>query len=215
VLTLQTLLAFSAATIVLLILPGPAVMYIVTRSATQGRKAGLVSVAGIHLGTTVHIGAAMIGLSAVLAASATAFTITKLIGAGYLVWLGVQSIVAYWQGRGAVVSASAPEMRSLRRVFTDGVVLNVLNPKTAVFFLSFVPQFVDPQATNPAAVIGLLGAVFIVLGIISDGVFALLGGWLGTRLEQSPDINRRKDLVAGTTYLGLGAATALSGGRSS
>jgi threonine/homoserine/homoserine lactone efflux protein len=143
----NTLLAYSAATLVLLVIPGPAVMYIVTRSAAQGRRAGLVSVAGIHVGTIVHVLAAMIGLSAVLAASATAFTIVKFVGAAYLIWLGVQSIRAYRLGSVAETTQVVEE-RALRRVFIDGAVLNVLNPKTAIFFLSFVPQFVDPGTTG-------------------------------------------------------------------
>lgn len=209
--TISTLLAFSAATLVLLLVPGPAVMYIVTRSATQGRRAGLVSVAGIHVGTVVHVVAAMVGLSAVLATSATAFTIVKFVGAGYLVWLGVQSL----RSARAVGTAtpSTPPGRSLRRTFSDGVVLNTLNPKTAIFFLSFVPQFVDPSAARPAVSVAVLGAVFIALGLVTDGVYALAGGWVGGRLRRSPRLQRRKDVVAGGTYLGLGALTMLTGDR--
>ncbi len=208
----NTLVAFSAAALILLIIPGPGVMYIVTRSATQGRRAGVVSVFGIHLGSVVHIVAAMIGLSAVLAASATAFTIVKFVGASYLVWLGIQSIRSY---RSASTSDDPPvvELRSLRRVFTDGVILNVLNPKVAIFFLSFVPQFVDSATTSPARDVALLGAVFIVLGVVSDSVYAIAGGWIGNRLRNSPHLQRRKDVLAGTTYIGLGAMTAFSGSR--
>lgn len=209
----NTLLAFSAATLLLLVIPGPAVMYIVTRSAAQGRRAGLVSVAGIHLGTVVHVLAAMIGLSAVLAASATAFTIVKFVGAAYLIWLGVQSIRAYRLGSVAEANQVVEE-RALRRVFIDGAVLNVLNPKTAIFFLSFVPQFVDPGTIHPVRDVAALGAVFIVLGLISDSAYAMAGGWVGVRLRRSPRLQRRKDLLAGGTYLGLGALTALSGTRS-
>lgn len=211
--TLNALLGFSAATLLLLVIPGPAVMYIVTRSATQGRKAGLVSVAGIHLGTVVHILAAMVGLSAVLAASATAFSVVKFVGAGYLIWLGIQALRSY---RHASIDDAGQliEERSLRRVFGDGVVLNVLNPKTAIFFLSFVPQFVDPATAHPVRDVAVLGAVFIGLGLVSDSSFALAGGWVGSRLRRSSRLQRRKDLVAGVAYLGLGAATAFSGSRS-
>ena len=209
----NTLFAFSAATLLLLVIPGPAVMYIVTRSATQGRRAGLVSVAGIHLGTVVHVFAATIGLSAVLAASATAFTIVKFIGAAYLIGLGIQSIHAYRLGA-AEESKPVVDQRSLQRVFVDGVVLNVLNPKTAIFFLSFVPQFVDPGTLHPIRDVAALGAVFIILGLISDSAYAMAGGWVGVRLRRSPRLQRRKDVLAGATYLGLGAATAFSGNRS-
>lgn len=210
----SVLLAFSAATLALLVLPGPAVLYIVTRSATQGRLAGLVSVAGIHVGTLVHIAAAMVGLSAVLAASATAFTAVKLAGAAYLVWLGVSALVAS-RRHDEQSTPTGIEHRPLRRVFVDAIVVNVLNPKTAIFFLSFVPQFIDPTATNPTWHLAQLGALFIVLGIASDGLFALLGGWAGDRLNGSVDRRRRQDTVAGTTYLGLGAFTTWSALRSS
>lgn len=210
--TFDTALAFSGATLLLLVLPGPAVMYIVTRSASQGRRAGLVSVAGIHVGTVVHVGAAMVGLSAILAASATAFTVVKLAGAGYLVWLGIQSIRAFRRGVDPV-SPDEQAARSLPRVFADGVVLNILNPKTAVFFLSFVPQFVDPGSAQPVLDLALLGALFILLGLISDSMFALAGGWIGGRLRRSARLQRGTDLVAGATYLVLGAVTALSGNR--
>lgn len=209
--SMATLLAFSAAALVLLVIPGPAVMYIIARSATQGRRAGIVSVAGIHLGTIVHIVAAMIGLSALLAASATAFSIVKLVGAAYLFWLGVQSIRSYRNH--TVADEQTASSRSLRRVFLDGTILNVLNPKTAIFFLSFVPQFIDPRTAHPVLDVATLGALFIVLGFFTDGAYALAGGWVGALLRRSPTMQRRKDLVAGTTYLGLGAATAF-GGRS-
>lgn len=206
----STLLAFSAATLALLALPGPAVMYIVTQSATYGRRAGLVSVAGIHAGTTAHVLAAMLGLSALLVASATAFSAVKLAGAAYLIWLGVRSLRS-WRQRSAGPLLYRNERRSLRRVFLDGAIVNVLNPKTAVFFLAFVPQFVDPAAAHPSVTLAVLGGIFIVLGLVSDGAYALAGGWIGARLERSPKLHRRQELLAGVTYVGLGAATAMTG----
>lgn len=208
----DTLLAFSLATLALLLLPGPAVMYIVTRSATQGRRAGFVSVAGIHVGTVVHVVAAMIGLSAIIAASATAFTAVKLAGAAYLIWLGIDAIRSARAGR-SIELPSGPESRPLDRVFWDGVVLNILNPKTAMFFLAFVPQFVDASSATPVLDVALLGGVFIVLGLVSDGAYAFVGGWVGERLRRSPRLQRSKDFVAGGAYLGLGAVTALTGNR--
>ncbi len=172
-----------------------------------------MSVAGIHLGTIAHVLAAMVGLSAVLAASATAFSVVKIVGATYLIWLGIESLRSYRRGL-LDEPAQAVEHRSLRRVFTDGVILNVLNPKTAIFFLSFVPQFVDPATVHPVRDVAILGAVFIFLGLISDGFYALAGGWVGGRLRRSLRLQRRKDALAGVTYLGLGAATAFSGNRS-
>ncbi len=209
-----TLLAFSAATLLLLVIPGPAVMYIVARSASQGRRAGLVSVAGIHVGTIVHVVAAMVGLSAVLAASATAFTAVQLAGAAYLLWLGIG---AFRAARATGWTGATPTMatRGMRRVFVDGVIVNVLNPKTAIFFLSYVPLFVDPDAAHPVAAVAVLGALFIALGLASDGAYAMAGGWVGSRLTDSPTLQRRRHLVAGVAYLGLGVATAFGGHRSS
>ncbi len=219
----STLLLFGGAALTLLLVPGPAVLYILARSASQGPRAGLVSVAGIHVGTTVHVLAAAVGLSAVLVASATAFTVVKLAGALYLVQLGVRSLVAWYRGAAGARSgpygdpaeaAGAPAAaRSTVRLFTDGVVLNVLNPKTAVFFLAFVPQFIDVRAGHSTTQLLVLSAVFIGLGLCTDSGYALAGGWLGGRLRRSPALARRKDLVTGTTYLGLGLLTAFSGGH--
>ena len=211
-LSTPTLLAFSGAALLLLIVPGPAVMYIVTRSATQGRTAGLVSVLGIHVGTMVHVVAAVIGLSAVLAASATAFTAVKLAGAVYLVWLGIQALRSSGEGVGPVTGTRAA---SLRRIFVDGIVLNILNPKTALFFLSFVPQFIDTGGSATTSQLLLLSAIFIGLGLVTDGAYAVAGGWVGTRLRRSARVRRRASIGAGVTYLGLGAITAASGGSSS
>ena len=213
--TASALLLFAGATLALLVVPGPAVLYIVARATSQGRRAGLVSVAGIHLGTLAHVAAAVLGLSAALVASATLFSAIKLAGAAYLVALGVRTLV-----RAARTDVDAPggEMappppRRLRRIFLDGVVVNVLNPKTAVFFLAFVPQFVDPAAPHPTLQLLVLSAEFVVLGLVTDGTFAVVGGALSGRLGRSPVANRRVDVAAGTAYLGLGAVTALSGRR--
>ncbi len=130
---------FVLAALVLLLTPGPAVLYIVARSIDQGRRAGLVSMLGVHAGTLVHISAAAAGVSAVLAASATAFSAVKFLGAGYLVYLGLRRILQ----RSAVSGNAAARRARLRRAFLDGVVVNVLNPKTALFFLAFLRQFVD------------------------------------------------------------------------
>jgi threonine/homoserine/homoserine lactone efflux protein len=205
---LTTALVFSGAALALLVIPGPAVLYIVARSASQGRRAGLVSVAGIHVGTLVHIAAAVLGLSALIVASATAFTMVRLAGAAYLVYLGVTTLRHH---KALVDSTPASVPRSPRRVFTDGVVLNILNPKTAVFFLAFVPQFVDVDAGNSTVQVAFLGMLFIALGLVTDGAYALAGGWIGTRLRRSPRLARRADTTAGVVYLGLGLTTALAG----
>ncbi len=203
----STLTLFSGAALLLLIIPGPAVLYIVARGATQGRRAALVSVAGIHVGTLFHIAAAAAGLSAIVVASATAFSTIKLAGAGYLIYLGIKAL----RHKPDRTEVSVVDSWSTRRVFTDAVVLNVLNPKTAVFFLAFVPQFVDVSAGHTTSQLLVLGALFIALGLVSDGAYALAAGYASERFAHSPTFERRKDLVAGTSYIGLGLITALGG----
>jgi threonine/homoserine/homoserine lactone efflux protein len=204
----STLVVFLGATLLLLVIPGPAVLYIVTRSVTQGRKAGLVSVLGIHLGTLVHIAAAIAGLSALIAASATAFTVVKLAGAGYLIYLGIMA----FRSAGKSVSHSEREPMSTRRIFWHGAVVNVLNPKTALFFLAFVPQFIEPSLGNPGLQLMVLGGVFIVAGLISDGTYALVAGAAGARFLGTDSWRRSQGYVAGTIYTGLGVAAAFTAG---
>ena len=204
------LLLFSSAALFLLIIPGPAVLYIVARSTSQGTRAGLISTLGIHAGTLVHIIAAVAGLSAILLASSQAFTVVKLAGAAYLLYLGIAALRAR---DNASDDHDAPTHRSAKRLFIDGAVLNVLNPKTAVFFLAFVPQFVDPAAGSPTTQLLVFSGLFVALGLISDSMFAAIGGWAGSRFPRSREFDRRKNTVAGTTYLALGGTTAL-GARS-
>jgi threonine/homoserine/homoserine lactone efflux protein len=181
------------------------VLYIVTRSVSQGRRAGLISVLGVHVGSVVHVTAAALGLSALLASSATAFMIVKYLGAAYLVWLGVQKL----RRRESGPVEEAPPVRS-SRLFTQGIVVNVLNPKTAIFFLAFLPQFVNPSRGPVAVQIIILGACFILLGIMSDGGYALLAGTLAGRIRRTRKARRRLDRASGVVYLGLGAGAALA-----
>ncbi|ETK33592.1 LysE family translocator [Microbispora sp. ATCC PTA-5024] len=203
---LPTLALFATATLALLLVPGPAVVYIVTRSVAQGRAAGLVSVLGVHAGSLVHVAAAALGISAVLAASATAFTVVKWLGAAYLVYLGVRKLLSR-------PAAETPEVRpaSRSRLFGEGFVVNVLNPKTAIFFLAFLPQFADPARGPLAPQIVLLGAIWVVLGMASDGTYALASSALAGRLRSSARARRRLDVGSGVVYLGLGAVAALAG----
>jgi threonine/homoserine/homoserine lactone efflux protein len=185
------------------------VLYIVTRSVTQGRTAGLVSVLGIHLGTLAHIAAAVAGLSALIAASATAFTVVKFAGAAYLIYLGILAFRSAGKPEGGP-SGIAP--MSNRRIFWQGAVVNILNPKTALFFLAFVPQFVDPALGNTTVQLVVLGGVFLVAGLISDGTYALVAGAAGTRFLGTDTWRRGQSYVAGTIYTGLGVAAAFTGG---
>ncbi len=208
----DTLLLFSATALVLLAVPGPAVMYIVTRGLAGGRNAGLVSVLGIHAGTGIHVLAATLGLSALLAASAEAFLTVKLAGAAYLVYLGIRTLRRARTGQR--IDGDVITRRPTRQVFVDGFWVSALNPKVAVFFLAFVPQFVVIDAGDPRLQILALGAAFIVLGLLTDGAYALAAGWFGDRLTASSRLSERMNIVAGSTYIGLGVMTAVVGGSS-
>ena len=196
---------FVVAALLLLITPGPAVLYIVARSMDQGRRAGLVSMLGVHAGTLVHIGAAAAGLSAVLMASTTAFSVVKYLGAAYLVYLGVRRL----RDR-SVVAATRPPAVSLRRAFADGFVVNVLNPKTALFFLAFLPQFVDVTRGQVGAQIVVLGLVFVGLGLVTDGLYALGAGTAAGWLRSSPRFLAGERWVSGGMYIGLGIVAAFA-----
>jgi threonine/homoserine/homoserine lactone efflux protein len=207
---IATLGVFLGACLILFIVPGPAVMYIVTRGITQGRRSGFVSVAGIHLASLVHIAAAVAGLSALIAASATAFTLVKLAGAAYLVFLGVQTLL----GKSEATDTSRPQGGvSHRRVFWQGFIVNLLNPKTALFFLAFVPQFIEPAMGSAATQTLALGAVFIAAGVLSDGAYAFAAGGLGSRVLRSPWWRRSSRWASGSVYLGLGVTTAMGGDK--
>ena len=202
-----TLAAFALAAVALLVVPGPAVLYIVTRSVDQGRAAGLVSVAGIHVGTLVHVGAAAAGLSALLVSSSAAYTAVTWAGAAYLIGLGLRRLRA----GGGDAGRAAPARRSLAATFRQGVVVNVLNPKTALFFFAFLPQFIDPAAGPVAAQAVLLGALFVVLGMVSDGAYALAAAAVGHRLRAGRRADRLRR-ASGAVYVGLGVL-ALAGHR--
>ncbi len=204
--TASTLALFSLAAVALAVVPGPAVAYIVTQSVDKGRRAGLVSALGVASGGIVHVAAATIGLSALIASSATAFTTIKLVGAAYLIVVGLRRIL----GRDDEESAEAVPA-GMRRLYTQGAIVNVLNPKTALFFLAFLPQFVDPNATHPAVQIAFLGLLFALLGLMTDSLWALAAGTAGGMLRRSRRFLRTQRYVAGTVYIGLGVATALAG----
>ena len=171
-----SLAVFAAAAIALLLTPGPAVLYIVARSVEQGRLAGLVSVCGIVTGTMVHVLAATLGLSALLASSALAFGVVKYAGAAYLVYLGVRRMLAPSE---APAARAALPRRALSRLYRDGFVVNLLNPKTALFFLAFLPQFVDPARGAVGFQVAFLGLLFALMGLASDGLYALAAGTAG------------------------------------
>ena len=189
-----------AASLALAVVPGPAVLYIVAQSVDQGRGAGLVSALGISVGGLVHVAAATIGLSSLLASSATAFTIVKYAGAVYLIVLGVRRLLT----REEMPDEVARPPRARQRLFRDGVIVNVLNPKTALFFLAFLPQFVDPDAAAPALQIFALGMIFVAIALCSDSIWALAAGTLGGWLRRSRWYLGVKRWVTGTVFVALG-----------
>jgi threonine/homoserine/homoserine lactone efflux protein len=197
---------FVTASLALLLTPGPAVLYIVTRSVDQGRKAGLVSVMGIHIGTLVHIAAAALGLSALLASSALLFDVVKYLGAAYLIYIGVRKLMT----KAEIAQVEVTHNNGLWQAFRQGVIVNVLNPKTALFFLAFLPQFVDPARGSVPLQMIMLGTIFVLLGLTTDGSYALLAGTFGGWLKTSTAYLRAQRYVAGSVYIGLGVAAALT-----
>jgi threonine/homoserine/homoserine lactone efflux protein len=204
--TLSTLLVFCAAGLALIVVPGPAVTYIVTQSIDKGRRAGLVSALGIATGGLVHVTAAVVGLSALIASSASAFTVVKLVGAAYLVILGVRRL---FSGDDAAPEQSAEPVEH-SRLFVQGVVVNILNPKTALFFLAFLPQFVDPDRGSVALQAGILGAIFVAMAVVSDSTYAVAAAALSERLRNSIRARRIQRWVSGTIFVALGATAAFA-----
>ncbi len=204
---LPTIELFVAAAFGLLIIPSPSVLYIVARSIDQGRQAGLVSALGVGIANLLHVAAATLGLSALLMASALAFTLVKYAGATYLIYLGVRTLLARGQSR----SAAADKTRKLSRIFSQGVLVNLLNPKTALFFFAFLPQFVDPARGPAAGQFLFFGFLFVVMAICSDSTYAMLAGTLGGRLKESTAFLHIQRYFAGSIYVALGVMTALTG----
>jgi threonine/homoserine/homoserine lactone efflux protein len=178
-------------------------MYITTRSASQGPRAGFVSVLGVHAGTLVHVVASAIGVSAVLAASAVAFSAVKGVGGMYLIYLGVRALLR----KEDVAELPAPQQpRPHKRLFVDGAVVNLLNPKTALFFLAFLPQFIAPSRGPVWMQTMTLGLLFVGIGLVSDSAYALIGARIGVRLRSSRRRLRATRVVEGGTMIALGVA---------
>jgi threonine/homoserine/homoserine lactone efflux protein len=198
------LLLFLASSLALLLLPGPAVFYIIARSVAQGRDAGLVSALGVASGSLVHVLAAALGVSALLASSAQVFSALRLAGAAYLVYLGIRALASSGTSIGA-----GPHLapRGLGEVFREGVVVNILNPKTAIFFVAFLPQFADPSRGPIGWQILVLGGLFIAVGVVTDGLYALGSHRLTRRFGASARAQRIRARVAAGVYFALGAIT--------
>ncbi|MBI4754696.1 MAG: LysE family translocator [Betaproteobacteria bacterium] len=203
------LTAFLAASFVLAVTPGPGVLYIVARSLGQGRSCGLASVAGVATGNLCNALGASIGLAAVFAVSATAFTVIKYAGAAYLIYLGVRTL------RRAPVPTPAPQAlpaRTVRRIFADGFVVALLNPKTTLFFAAFLPQFMSSGAP-PMQQSAALGTLFVAMAAVTDTVYALAAGTIAAALGRSPGVMAAGRTLTGAIFIALGAFAALADTR--
>lgn len=201
----STLAVFAAATLAILLIPGPAVLYVVTRSIEMGRAGGLASVAGITTATVTHVALATAGLSSLVLASTAAFDAVKYVGAAYLLFLGLRRLL----GRGLERAEEDVAPRTRRRAYAQGVVVNLTNPKTIVFVFAFLPQFVDPHARHVWLQVLVLGLSFALLGFLSDSVWALAAGTVADRLRGTSGIARVQRWVGGGTLVGLGVLAAV------
>jgi threonine/homoserine/homoserine lactone efflux protein len=203
----STIWLFALAATALIVVPGPAVLYIVAQSIGQGRRAGLVSASGVASGGLVHVAGASIGLSGLLLSSATLFSVVKFAGAGYLIYLGARRLL----GLEASALVATAEARSRGQLYRDGAVVNILNPKTALFFYAFLPQFLDPHRGSVALQALVLGVLFVTIALVSDSLWALASGSAADWLKTRPLAVTLERWVTGTVLVGLGAAAALTG----
>lgn len=203
----HSILLFMAAALALNLSPGPSILYILSRSVGQGREAGLVSVLGLATATLTHAVATALGLSTLFLYSPLTFAIVKYLGAAYLIYLGVSTLLS----RGTFYAAATTAIpSSLAMVYRQGVVTDLLNPKVALFFISFLPQFVDPSAGSPTLQILLFGLLFHVTGVPVNLLVALAGGHLATLLALRPSFARIQNWISGTVLVALGLRLALS-----
>ena len=206
---ISTLSVFAVAVLALVMSPGPAVFYIVARTIEQGRLAGLISTIGIGIGTVCHIGAATLGLSALFMSSALAFNFIKYAGACYLLYLGIKTLRS---SRSKEVTR-LQEQLPLHEIFYQAILVNLLNPKTTLFFFAFLPQFISPSQGSIAPQIVLLGLIVIGIGLVSDIVYVLIASSLTNKLGHHPRTRRIQRYMAGGTYIALGLAAAFAGIR--
>ena len=202
---LNSLISFAVASVALLVIPGPAVIYIVNRSVADGRQIGLAAVVGLELGTFMHVLAATVGLSAILATSENAFNVVKYLGASYLILIGLRTLTR----KPEAISTSAGSMTQ-SQAFRQGFIINTLNPKIALFFLSFLPQFIDPNISSNARQSLILGSVFVLCGFVIDGIYALTASSLREVLVRGKALPFIQQYVAGVVFVLLGVAAALA-----
>lgn len=209
--TIPTLLTFAVASTLLVIVPGPNVLYIIARGIDQGRKAAVVSVLGVQTGMFVHIVAAVLGLSAIVAKSGLLFNVIKYAGAAYLIWMGITTI------RSRIVSTNLPGVgakTSYQKIFFRAMLVNLLNVKVILFVLAFLPQFIRPERGSSSGQIIVLGLVLMTVAILSDMIYAVASGSIGNWLNTREKVARQRNRFTGAVYILLGAFAALTGSGS-
>lgn len=199
----ENILLFITAATILIIVPGPAVLYIMMKSMEQGYKAGIASVFGVGVGAMVHVVAAAVGVSALLVASATAFSILKYAGAVYLIYLGVKKII----DKAPSVSTHKNRTKSLWKIFYEGIIVNILSPKSAIFFFAFLPQFINPERGGTTTQILFLGFLFFVIALVSDMCYVLLSGKLVKQFQASSVYPKVQKYMSGSIHIALGLLT--------
>ena len=199
---------FLVASVAILLVPGPVVLYIIARSLHQGRNAGLVSAAAGATGNAVHALAAALGLSAIIASSALAFGVVKYLGAAYLIYIGIRTLLSKEE-----VSLLTPPPRALAQIYRQGVMVAVFNPKTALFFLAFLPQFINPALGSAGAQAFALGLIYTTLGMVTDSGYAVVAGGLGQQLAKNLGFLRGQRYFAGSVFVVLGLTAAFTGER--
>lgn len=193
------MIAFAIASLALLVIPGPAVLYVINRSIADGRSTALAAVAGLEIGNFMHVIAATVGLSAVIATSATAFSVVKWFGAGYLIYIGIRTL-----SRKPVSFSQEQKSLSRRKSFTQGIIVNTFNPKVALFFLSFLPQFINERSGSAALQSLILGSMFVAIGLCTDGLYALVASALRSTLLRGKSLPFVQRYVAGSVFIALG-----------
>jgi threonine/homoserine/homoserine lactone efflux protein len=196
---------FLAASALLAIAPGPDVIYVLTRGIAQGRRAGLAAALGFASGCIFHTVLAAVGIAALIRSSPLAFDLVRYAGAAYLVWIGIQAL----RHRSAFSIEAAGESRTLATIYRQSVIGNMLNPKVTLFFLAFLPQFVNAGAGHVGWQMALLGVLFMLVTIVVFGAIAIFAGWIGAWVRRKPAIGERLNIFAGLTFIGLGIRVAL------
>ena len=205
---LSNLWLFVIAAAVLIVVPGPSVFYIIARSIDQGRTAGLASVLGVATGASIHVIAAAIGISALIMTSSLAFNIVKFLGAAYLIYLGCKTL--FLSKEAGLSAIPKIEQKRLTKVFNQSVIVEALNPKTSLFFLAFLPQFISLTTGSVTLQFLFLGVIFIIIGLISDSIYVCLASSIRNWIVRSQSRIKVQNRLTGGTYIALGLITALA-----